>query len=86
MLPFYGVVLDALKMFSNLTIGLAIDAYGLISDNVGGIAEMSELGENFRESTDPLDAPIGKELAITSPALVSSSLYREYLTEYKFAK
>jgi len=49
MLGFYGVALAALGMLSNLPIGLAIDGYGPISDNAGGIAEMSELGERIRE-------------------------------------
>ncbi len=56
LLSFYGVALAALGMLSNLTIGLAIDGYGPISDNAGGIAEMAELGPHVRERTDALDA------------------------------
>jgi len=48
-LGFYGVALGALGMLSNLPISLAIDGYGPISDNAGGIAEMSELGPEIRE-------------------------------------
>ena len=48
MLSFYGVALAALGMLSNLPIGLAIDGYGPISDNAGGIAEMAEMGEHIR--------------------------------------
>jgi H+-translocating diphosphatase len=49
LLGFYGVALGALGMLSNLPISLAIDGYGPISDNAGGIAEMSELGPEIRE-------------------------------------
>lgn len=82
----FGVALGALGMLSTLSVGLAIDGYGPISDNAGGIAEMSELGREVRERTDALDAAgnttaaIGKGFAIGSAALVSLSLYGAFLT------
>ena len=82
---YYGVALAALGMLSNLPLSLAIDGYGPISDNAGGIAEMAAMGEEVRERTDGLDAAgnttaaIGKGFAIGSAALVSLSLYGGFL-------
>lgn len=84
-LGYYGVSLAALGMLSNLPLSLAIDGYGPISDNAGGIAEMAEMGEEVRERTDGLDAAgnttaaIGKGFAIGSAALVSLSLFGGFL-------
>jgi len=81
-----GVALGALGMLSTLAVGLAIDGYGPISDNAGGICEMSNLGDEVRNRTDALDAAgnttaaIGKGFAIGSAALVSLSLYGAFLT------
>merc|ERR1719247_1516040 len=77
----FGVALAALGMLGTLCMGLTIDAYGPISDNAGGIAEMSELGPEVRRRTDALDAAgnttaaIGKGFAIGSAALVSLALF-----------
>merc|ERR1711871_142354 len=80
----FGVALGALGMLGTMTMALTIDAYGPISDNAGGIAEMCHLPETVREKTDCLDAAgnttaaIGKGFAIGSAALVSLALFGAY--------
>lgn len=82
----YGIAIAALGILSTLSVGLTIDAYGPISDNAGGIAEMAHMGKHVRERTDALDAAgnttaaIGKGFAIMSAALVSLALFGGYLT------
>merc|ERR1712217_678273 len=77
----FGVALGALGMLGTMTMALTIDAYGPISDNAGGLAEMSELPKDVRDKTDHLDAAgnttaaIGKGFAIGSAALVSLALF-----------
>jgi Na+/H+-translocating membrane pyrophosphatase len=84
-----GVALSAIGMLSTLSIGLAIDAFGPIADNAGGIAEMSNCHPSVRERTDALDsagnttAAIGKGFAISSAALVGLSLFGAYLQRLK---
>ena len=82
----YGISLAALGMLSNLAISLAIDGYGPIADNAGGMVEMIHLDPSIREKTDALDAAgnttaaIGKGFAIGSAALVSLALFGAFIT------
>jgi K(+)-stimulated pyrophosphate-energized sodium pump len=83
---FYGVALSASAMMATTAMQLAIDAFGPISDNAGGIAEMSEQEPIVRERTDILDsvgnttAATGKGFAIASAALTSLALFAAYVT------
>ena len=83
---FYGVALAASAMMATTAMQLAIDAFGPISDNAGGIAEMSEQDPIVRERTDILDsvgnttAATGKGFAIASAALTSLALFAAYVT------
>lgn len=87
----FGIACAALGILTTLSTGLAIDAYGPISDNAGGIAEMAGMGPETRKRTDALDAAgnttaaIGKGFAIGSAALVSLALFGAYVTRAKIS-